>query len=152
MKPRYDYPFLPTTDKYDDPSGVYFILNKTSNRMRIGQSLAVYARMMTHYAQLKSGIHTNRALQQDWNVFGEHSFEFCILVTIPDDFFLDDKTQHLLVLEQHFMRLYQTKNPIYGYDFDQRPVKPARKVYTGFFAHVSRFADQEIASVIGTAA
>lgn len=149
MKPRYTYPFdLPDEDA--GGAGVYFILNTVSLRMRIGQSGGIYRRMMTHYGQLMCGTHTNRALQEDWNSFGEHAFEFGILVTLPSPFYLTHQESYLRELELHFMRVYQTKNPIYGYDFDQQQRKHIPKnTYEGFFAHTSRDADREIAKILG---
>src|SRR3954465_5124396 len=114
---KYTYPFESLFSDGDSYTGIYFILNKMSNRLRIGQARGIYHRMQTHYGQLQSGSHTNRALQEDWNAFGEYNFEFGILVTLPDSFHLCGIERHLRDLEQHFMNLYQTKNPIYGYDF-----------------------------------
>jgi hypothetical protein len=128
-------------------SGVYYILNTMSNRMRIGQTVHLFQRLLTHYGQLQSGTHTNKALQEDWNAFGEFNFEFGVLITLPDSFPINHESRHLCDLEQHFMRLYQTKNPIYGYDFDTRQLKPKKKVYEGFFAYVSRRADEDIAKL-----
>lgn len=149
--PKYIYPFEDVCTAADHGAGVYYIMNTMSNRMRIGQTLGIYQRMQTHYGQLQNGTHTNKALQKDWNAFGEYNFEFGILVTIPRTFHLAYAERYLRDLELHFMRLYQTKNPIYGYDFDQRPTRPAEKVYEGFFAHVSRVADDEIAKTLGEA-
>jgi hypothetical protein len=127
-----------------DPAGVYYILNTMSNRMRIGQSFRVYQRLQTHYGFLTHGTHTNKPLQVDWDAFGEFNFEFGVLVTLPERHFAGSFTdRYLLDLERHFMRVYQTKNPIYGYDFDQRPLKPVEKVYEGFFAHLERRYDSE---------
>jgi hypothetical protein len=137
--------------EHSDP-GVYFILNTMSNRMRIGQSRGIFNRMITHYGQLRAGSHTNIALQEDWTTFGEHNFEFGILITIPRGFYLHDDERHLRDLETHFMKVYQTKNPIYGYDFDTKKNKPKEKVYEGFFAFVERYADQDIEQTLGKAA
>src|SRR5689334_18290776 len=89
-------------------SGIYYILNTMSNRMRIGQSVHLFQRLITHYGQLQTGSHTNKALQEDWIAFGEYNFEFGVLLTLPDDFYAGYEERHLLDLEQHFMKLYQT--------------------------------------------
>lgn len=128
-------------------AGVYFILNTASNRMRIGQSIQIFQRLRAHYGQLRCGTHTNKPLQEDWTAFGESNFEFGVLVALPKDFYFGYKDRHLLDLEQHFMKVYRTKNPIYGYDFDTRLLKPAEKVYEGFFAHVEWNADRAIAKL-----
>lgn len=130
-------------------SGVYYILNTMSNRMRIGQSSHLFQRLVSHYGQLNAGSHTNKALQEDWTAFGEYNFEFGILLTLPKHFYLGFTDRHLLDLEQHFMRLYQTKNPIYGYDFDTRKAKSTEKVYEGFFAYTEWQADRDIAETLG---
>lgn len=133
----------------DGGAGVYYILNTMSLRMRIGQTVHLGQRLFSHYGQLQCGTHTNRALQEDWTAFGEYNFEFGVLVTVPYDFYPGHIDRYLLDLEQHFMKVYRTKNPIYGYDFDQRPRKPAERVYEGFFARASRFADDDIARLLG---
>jgi hypothetical protein len=65
------------------PAGVYGIRNTASGRILVGASLNVQAMLNRLRAQLSMGVHTNRALQDDWNSLGADAFSFEILDTLP---------------------------------------------------------------------
>ncbi len=116
--------FLHITQK----PGVYYILNTFNNCMYIGQSWRIGDRWLTHVNALNAGKHTNKALQRDWNAFGARDFEFGTLVTYEPPMRLGNySVRYLLKLEAIFINVYQTKNPIYGYNL---PPKRYRKAVT----------------------
>jgi group I intron endonuclease len=61
------------------PMGVYRIINHRNNKMYVGFSVDLHARINRHRAQLKLKSHRNRELQETWNLFGESAFNFEVL-------------------------------------------------------------------------
>ena len=60
--------------------GVYKITNTVNNKFYIGSTSVTFkGRLRDHLSQLRRGIHANIYLQEDWNIFGEDSFEFSII-------------------------------------------------------------------------
>jgi group I intron endonuclease len=65
------------------PVGIYKITNNKNGKVYIGQSQNMYMRWNQHRTALKSGHHSNREMQADWNKFSR-SFrwdvvEYCSL-------------------------------------------------------------------------
>src|SRR5215467_14280564 len=83
------------------PMGVYRVRNTVNGRSLVGASADLPAMLNRHRAQLRLGVHFNRALQKDWNEFGPEAFEFEVLdtLTAPDrpDY---DPSDDLRVLEE----------------------------------------------------
>ena len=67
------------------PMGVYRILNKQTGKSYIGFSTDLQARMNRQKAELKFGGHRNKALLDEWQLFGESCFEFEILDELEPD-------------------------------------------------------------------
>jgi hypothetical protein len=61
------------------PMGVYRIRNTRNNKSYVGFDRDWSARINRHKAELKFGSHRNRELQEEWNSFGESSFQFEVL-------------------------------------------------------------------------
>ena len=55
-------------------SGIYRIKNKVNGAVYIGQAINIRLRVTHHRSLLNKGKHTNKLLQEDWNLFGESSF------------------------------------------------------------------------------
>lgn len=64
-------------------SGVYVIYNVETNRVYIGKSAGLRARLLTHFSLLKSGDHIVTEMQNDWDLFGKDSFAFAIYKLAP---------------------------------------------------------------------
>jgi len=92
-------------------SGVYYILAPSGHRY-IGSSVDIQRRFRTHRAGLRTGKHSNKALQSAWNKYGA-DLAFVIAEECAPD------TETLLATEQRhidsfdFRRLYNG-NPIAG--------------------------------------
>jgi group I intron endonuclease len=73
--------------KHPKPAGVFQIKNTANGKVLLGSSLNLEGPLNSHRFMLKIGSHRNKALQQDWNQYGEQNFVFEILetVTIKDD-------------------------------------------------------------------
>jgi hypothetical protein len=65
-------------------SGIYAIVNLSSERMYIGQTGSTFKRRWAlHRGELGRGSHSCRQLQWDWTFGSAAAFEFRILETIP---------------------------------------------------------------------
>lgn len=64
------------------PMGAYLLRNKANGKVFVGGSLNLPGRKNSHYFQLKLNGHPNKALQADWNVYGEAAFSFEVLETL----------------------------------------------------------------------
>jgi hypothetical protein len=84
--------------KYEH-SGIYKIVNTTTNECYVGQSVRVLKRISDHKCNLRKGTHTNPHLQRAFNKYGENSFVFSIVaecesyddLDILEDAFLKDE-------------------------------------------------------------
>ena len=59
--------------------GVFQIKNNATGKLYIESSVNLDAIWNRHRTQLRFGVHTVQALQQDWNVYGEAQFSYEIL-------------------------------------------------------------------------
>ena len=59
--------------------GVYQIKCKSNEKIYIGSSMRIKERWYRHRKNLRSGYHSNKVLQSDWNKYGESDFEFSVL-------------------------------------------------------------------------
>lgn len=64
--------------------GIYAIINKVNNRIYIGSSININARIGQHKNDLYNNVHTNKQLQTDYNYYGSHNFKYTILELIPE--------------------------------------------------------------------
>ena len=73
--------------KRPKPAGVFQVKNTANGKILLGSSLNLEGPLNSHRFMLKIGSHRNKALQQDWNEYGEQNFVFEILetVTVKDD-------------------------------------------------------------------
>ncbi len=60
-------------------SGIYQIRNLINNKIYIGSSYNLDKRNKTHFKTLKLNTHSNRHLQDSFNIYGEKNFVFEIL-------------------------------------------------------------------------
>lgn len=61
------------------PAGVFQIKNKINGKVLLGSSLNLNGALNGHRFTLKINSHRNKALQEDWNQYGEENFMFEIL-------------------------------------------------------------------------
>jgi group I intron endonuclease len=59
--------------------GIYYIKNIQNSKIYIGGSTEISRRIRDHKYRLRGNKHENISLQNDWNTYGENSFEFGIL-------------------------------------------------------------------------
>ncbi len=82
------------------PMGVFLIRNRVNGKVFIDSSINVPGKINRHKFQFNLNGHPNKALQKDWNEFGEDSFEFEVLEDLsPRDDQNYDYTSDLETLE-----------------------------------------------------
>lgn len=90
-----------TNSKYK-LSGIYCITNTITHYSYIGQSVNIHSRKSAHFSTLRSGIHKNKLLQEHYDTYGQHSFEFTILHKASKE--------HLDELEVYYHTKYRNNN------------------------------------------
>lgn len=96
-------------------SGIYVIINRKSNMFYIGESFDIKRRWKEHIDQLRNNTHDNFKLLQDYQKYGEDSFEFKLLQ--PHISYDHIKTAcDLLILENEYIQFYSSKYNLYNID------------------------------------
>lgn len=93
---------------YKKVSGIYYILNKISNKYYIGSSLNVMKRLHQHEILLSKNIHFNTHLQFSFNKYGKHNFEFSIIESCD--------AKNLIEKENFWIAQYKSNNREFGYN------------------------------------
>lgn len=66
----------------EKPAGVFQVKNTANAKVLLGSSLNLEGPLNAHKFMLTIGSHRNKALQKDWNEYGEDKFVFEILETV----------------------------------------------------------------------
>lgn len=90
-------------------SGIYYIKNIINNKLYVGQSVDVYARLSRHKTDLRGG-RDSKHLQKSYNKYGEDNFEFMILMECP--------VEDLDYWEKYYIAKWNTQNENFGYNLD----------------------------------
>lgn len=93
---------------YKPISGVYRIVNKANNKSYIGSAVSIHARFRQHRRLLSQNQHFNTHLQAAWNKYGEDSFTFEIVESVPKEL--------LLKAEQYWIDLCSVNTSKIGYN------------------------------------
>ncbi len=64
------------------PAGVFVVRHRPTGRSLVGRSADLTAILNRHRAELKMGMHSVKALQDDWNASTEDAFDFEALDTL----------------------------------------------------------------------
>lgn len=67
-------------------SGIYYILNKSTNQIYIGKSIDIKNRLNQHFSSLRHNNHMNAELQRSFNEYGEANFEKGILKACKEQY------------------------------------------------------------------
>jgi group I intron endonuclease len=73
---------------------VYQIKNIINGKMYVGSSIDVHQRWNSHKNRLKRGTHSNYLLQEEYNSYGEHAFEYSILEEVYDKSIILEREQY----------------------------------------------------------
>lgn len=86
------------------PMGVYQIKNNLTGKILIGSSMNLPGIFNRHRFQLNANVHTNKALQEDWNLYHANAFTFDILETIKaEEIAKDDWSKTIAALEDKWL-------------------------------------------------
>jgi hypothetical protein len=98
------------------PMGVYRVRNTTSGKCLIGATVDLPAMLNRQRFQLESRLHSNRALQQDWNRLGPGAFEFETLDTLepPDEPGYDPSEDLRMLVAMWLEKLALSSDALYG--------------------------------------
>lgn len=89
-------------------SGIYMIKNIINNKIYIGQTINVNARLKSHRNKLKNNNHENQHLQNSWNKYRENNFKFEIIKMYNEDE-LNDR-------EVYWINYYKSYDFKFGYN------------------------------------
>lgn len=100
-------------------SGVYAIRNQANGKMIIGSAKDIRRRWSNYFSLLRHGKYGNRALQADWDEYGEESFERIILE--------ETKITELFEREQYWMDAHWDKGILYNKHRQRKTKKKIRR-------------------------
>lgn len=72
--------------------GIYTIVNKLTGKVYVGQSKNIIGRWAKHVEDLTNNVHTNKQLQDDWNMYGANSFSANVIRTCSSDVLLSEES------------------------------------------------------------
>ncbi len=96
---------MPTHKK----AGVYALVNIMNGKMCVGSTRHFDHRKYQHRYKLRTNTHPNAHLQSAANLYGVDIFDFVVLETVPNPFWL-------LAREQAWIRRLDSQNPEVGYN------------------------------------
>jgi len=86
-------------------SGIYQIRNTVNGSIYIGASHKIEERFSHHKQELRAGKHYSKALQADWEKYGESCFEFLVIREIKNsDRYKIQYAYKLDVLEEYYIK------------------------------------------------
>ncbi|QKE56471.1 endonuclease [Bacillus phage YungSlug] len=91
--------------------GIYLIRNIVDNKVYVGRSKNIDARIKSHKRNLRKGTHKNTHLQNAWNKFGVESFEFSIICECSLD--------ELVAKEGEYIGSYNSMDRDFGYNLNK---------------------------------
>ena len=95
--------------------GIYEIVCHATGQRYIGQSVNLKMRLSGHRRDLRKGQHHCKAMQAAWDQFGPQAFTMRAIERV--------NAEQLHEREAHYMALYDTRNPLHG--FNSRPASPS---------------------------
>lgn len=87
-------------------SGIYKLTNKRTGEVYVGQSINIKLRCKQHFNELKSGIHNNSDLQDDYNKGDKFSVEIIEEINVSDATELKQELESREVYWIHKLRAY----------------------------------------------
>lgn len=75
---------LKSSRNYLQVPGVYRIVCLENNRSYVGATFNICSRIAKHVSDLASGIHKNKTLQKDYDIYGKECFDVIIVSSMPN--------------------------------------------------------------------
>ncbi|HWR08512.1 GIY-YIG nuclease family protein [Sporomusa sp.] len=88
--------------------GVYQIKNTITGKLFVGSSMDLPGKFNSNRFQLNVNSHRNKALQEDWNLYGSDAFTFEVLESInPEKIVKDNWRKAVAELEEKWLNTLQ---------------------------------------------
>ena len=124
--------------------GIYAIKNKVNGKLYIGQSIHIEERWKQHIAELNCNSHCNYKIQNEWETYGRHSFEFSILEKIDVDYNYSKKKLRVVLLARENYYISKFNSIKNGYNIEDTLVNILKKENTAFSNEFCDFIANEI--------
>jgi hypothetical protein len=90
------------------PMGAYQIKNTITGKIFVGSSMDLPGKFNSNRFQLNVKSHRNKALQEDWNLYGSDAFTFEVLESInPEKILKDNWRKAVAELEEKWLNTLQ---------------------------------------------
>lgn len=89
--------------------GIYCIVSKIDGKVYVGKSIDIAARCSYHFRDLKQKKHSNRHLQNAYNLYGRGNFQYKIIELCSNE--------ALKELEGKYIRILNALDENFGYNF-----------------------------------
>ena len=93
-------------------AGIYKISCTVNKKCYIGHSKGIYKRWLGHKDSLRHNHHKNSHMQADWNVYGEDSFTFEIIESLPSNLSKEEYEE----IETKWVMFYKSHLSEFGYN------------------------------------
>ena len=92
-------------------SGIYCIINIKNSKKYIGSSKNIRQRLWSHRAELRHNKHENSHLQNAWNKYGEHNFDYYILEKCEESLLLEKEQLYIDTINPEYNMNKETQRP-----------------------------------------
>ena len=92
-------------------SGIYCIINIKNSKKYIGSSKNIRQRLWSHRAELRHNKHENSHLQNAWNKYGEHNFDYYILEKCEESLLLEKEQLYIDIINPEYNMNKETQRP-----------------------------------------
>ena len=92
-------------------SGIYCIINIKNSKKYIGSSKNIRQRLWVHRAELRHNKHENSHLQNAWNKYGEHNFDYYILEKCEESLLLEKEQLYIDTINPEYNMNKETQRP-----------------------------------------
>lgn len=130
-------------------SGIYKIINKTTNQFYIGSAINLKKRNSIHFSALQNNKHCNYKLQESWNEHGKQNFEFITIELVENKLELLNREQHYIDILKPEYNICPTAGSRLGTFHTPEIIEQIRKNATKFWLgkHLSEETKKKLSNV-----
>lgn len=111
-------------------SGIYCIINIKNSKKYIGSSKNIRQRLWSHRAELRHNKHENSHLQNAWNKYGEHNFDYYILEKCEESLLLEKEQLYIDTINPEYNMNKETQRPPCTKESRIKQSNTRKKLYT----------------------
>lgn len=112
-------------------AGIYRILHRQSGKSYVGSAIDMQRRWQGHRRALRRRQHHCAALQEDWNRYGERSFDFTVVEEIPHTESAIEMENQLRIREEHWIDHFNSHRN--GYNATPNASRPSPDLHTHIY-------------------